>query len=409
MPDEDPTPTWSNWSGSITFEPAILYQPENEQELQRIVHEANESDHTVRVAGQGHSWTPLVKTPDILVSLENMTGLVDHDATHHEATILGGTTLQETTTDLHEEGLAMANLGDVTLQLVAGAMATGTHGTGPQFPNLGAFLKGGRIITGTGEIRTFHANTDPELLHAAQVNLGALGILTHLTLDLVPPYKLERREYCARFEDFWPHLDRLIDENRNFDFYWYPRRDEVKLRLLNPPGGGTDPSTLPFATLLTKQTQWWHQAIPAHNAIDRRFEEMEYAIPREKGHPCFETVRERVKNKWRAHVGWRLLVRTVKADQAYLSTEHETDVLTISLIQNAQLEHWPYFQDIESIFLAHDGRPHWGKKHTLRARDLEPRYPEWGTFKNIRRKLDPHGTFVTDYLADLLGLHEECP
>ena len=400
--DEGGAEEWTNWSEGVSFVPDRIVKPETEAELQSIVSHCVEENETVRVAGAGHSWTPIVETDDVVVSLENMTGVVSHDAEAREATIRGGTTLEDAGIEFHERNLAFPNLGDVTMQTVAGAFGTGTHGTGPEFENLAGSLIGGRMMTGTGEIREFNETDDPGLLNAVRVSLGTLGIFTEMHLDLLQTYKLQRREYCARFEDFWDHLDDLIDTNRNFDFYWYPRSDEVKLRLLNPPGGGTDESKLEYATLVADETGWWHQLIPAHNEIGRKFEEMEYAVPRAVGKECFLAVRDRVRDRWRGDVGWRVLVRTVAADDSYLSTEYDRETMTISCIQNAELEYWDYFEDIEPIFRAYDGRPHWGKRHTLRAPDLEDVYPRWDRFQEYRREMDPESVFMTDYLEELL-------
>ncbi|ARS91616.1 D-arabinono-1,4-lactone oxidase [Natrarchaeobaculum aegyptiacum] len=400
--DEADVGEWTNWSGSISFEPDEVLEPEDESELQAIVRRCAEEGRTVRVAGAGHSWTPVVETEDVVVSLTKMTGVVDHDPDAGRATLRAGTTLEEAGTELHDRNLAVPNLGDVSMQTVAGAFGTGTHGTGPEFENLSGALVGGRLVTGTGEIREFRAEEDPDLLRALRVSLGALGILTEIELDLQTTYKVQRREYCTNWEACRDHLPELIEENRNFDFYWYPRSNEVKLRLLNAPGGGTDHADLSYATQVEDQTGWWQETIPEHDDIGREFDEMEYALPAEDGLECFERVRDRVRENWRADVGWRLLVRTVAADDAMLSTEYDRDVMTISLIQNAELDHWPYFHDLEGLFHEYDGRPHWGKKHTLRAAELREQYPEWDRFQEIRRELDPEGTFLSAYLEELL-------
>jgi FAD/FMN-containing dehydrogenase len=405
--DETKSEEWTNWSGSVSFQPEQILEPESEAELQEIVRRCAEEDRTVRVAGAGHSWTPVVETEDVVVSLSNMTGIVSHDPEAKTARLYAGTTLEEAGTELHDRNLALPNLGDVTMQTVAGAFGTGTHGTGPEFENLAGSLVGGRMVTGTGEIREFDADSDPDLLRAARVSLGTLGIFTEVELDLRTTYKLQRREYCTSWRECRDRLPELIEENRNFDFYWYPRSDEVKLRLLNAPGGGTDHEDLSYATLVEDQTGWWQETIPAHDDIGREFDEMEYAVPREDGFDCFERVRERVRENWRADVGWRLLVRTIAADDAMLSTEYDRDVMTISCLQNAELEHWPYFEDVEPIFREYDGRPHWGKKHTLRAPELRELYPEWDRFQEIRRELDPEGVFMTDYLENLLANDDE--
>ena len=399
--EDDRAEEWTNWSGSVSFEPDRIVRPDSEAALQALVEACAEDGTTVRVAGAGHSWTPVVETDGVVVSLEHLTGVAAHDPEAKTATLYAGTTLGEAGTELHDRNLGMRNLGDVSMQTVAGAFGTGTHGTGPEFENLAGSLVGGRLVTGTGEIREFDTN-DPDLLRAAQVSLGSLGIFTEVQLELETTYKLQRREYCTNWRECREHIPALIEENRNFDCYWYPRSDEVKLRLLNGPGGGTDHEELSYATLVEDQTGWWQETIPEHDDIGREFDEMEYAVPLEAGLECFERVRDRVRERWRADVGWRLLVRTVAADEAMLSTEYDRQTMTISLIQNAELDHWPYFEDLEPLFREYDGRPHWGKKHTLRAPELRELYPEWDRFQELRRELDPDGVFLSDYLEELL-------
>ncbi len=390
---------WSNWSGNLTVSPEGIAKPESETEVRELVEHCRDADRTMRVVGAGHSWTPVAATEDLLVSLERMTGMVDHDREAGTATIRGGTVLGEATTAFQAEGLAMANLGDVSMQTVAGAFATGTHGTGTDFGNLATTLRGGRLVTGTGDVRTFGPGDD--FLHAARVSLGSLGILTELELDLVPAYDLQRREYCTSFEECREAIGRLERENRNFDFYWYPRSDEVKLRLLNAPGGGTDGEDVP-GTLTQLETDPWHELIPEHNEIPRKFEEMEYAVPADVAEECFLEIRDRIREEWRGEVGWRVLRRTVAPDDAYLSADHGRETVTMGIIQNAELPYEEYFRDIEAVFDHYDGRPHWGKRHTKRAGELRELYPEWDRFQEVRRECDPDGVFESDYMAELL-------
>ena len=396
---------WSNWSGSLTFTPAGLAKPESEDELRAIVRRCADEGRRVRVVGSGHSSTPILETDDLLVNLERMTGVVSHDAEAGEATIRAGTTLEQAGNELLEVGLDMPNFGDVATQMVAGAIGTGTHGTGRRFGNLSTMLVGGRTVMPSGEIREFDIEDDPEFTRAARVALGTLGIFTEMRLDLVPSYKLERREYCTTWRDCRDHVEDLVAENRNFDFYWYPRSDEVELRLVNPPGGGT--RDLPYATLNEREVGWAHDIIPAHSHIPRKFDEMEYHVPIEEGLECFREVRDRVRENWRGSVGWRVLWRTVAGDDSYLSPAHGRDTVTVSLHQNAELDFWDYFRDVEPIFRRYDGRPHWAKKHTLRAPELADLYPEWDRFREIRREFDPDGAFASDYLDDLLGIEAE--
>jgi FAD/FMN-containing dehydrogenase len=193
------------------------------------------------------------------------------------------------------------------------------------------------------------------------------------------------------------HLNELTAQNRNFDFYWYPRSDEAKLRTLNPPEVDFD---IPYAVCVEEEVAWSDEALPKKRTL--KFDEMEYAMPADAGPDCFQEVRQRVKAKHRKTVAWRVLYRTVAPDDSYLSPAHGRDTVTISLHHNAGLPFWEYFKDIEPIFRAHGGRPHWGKKHTLTAKELRPLYPQWERFAAVREQMDAPGMFLNPYLRQLL-------
>jgi FAD/FMN-containing dehydrogenase len=390
-------PEWTNWSGSIRFSPQRIETPESEDELAHLVREAASQGRHVRVVGAGHSSSPLVETPELLISMEKLTGLISHDNAASEAVLWAGTRIEDAGKALLDLGLALHNTGDIDQQFIGGSVGTGTHGTGRALQNLSSMLIGGRLITGTGAITEFSIERDPELVCAARVALGTLGIFTHMRLKLLPAFKLHRQEWCTHVDKCLAHLDELIESNRNFDFYWYPRSDRAKLRTLNLPGGD---HTIPYAELVLDETDWSAMALPKKRVL--KFDEMEYALPAEAGPTCFQEIRKRVKAKHRKEVAWRTLYRTVAADDAYLSPAHGRDTVTISLHHNAGLPYEAYFNDIEPIFRDHGGRPHWGKKHNLTAEDLRPLYPKWDEFMGCREKFDPNGTFLNPYLRKLL-------
>lgn len=393
-------PEWVNWSGSLRFRPASVEKPRDEDALADLIRRAASERRTVRVVGVGHSSSPLVETTDVLVSLEQFQGLQAYDLQTHRAALGAGMTLKDAGEEMLRVGLAVHNLGDVNVQTVAGAIATGTHGSGRTLANLATMLVGGRMITGMGEVVDFSLETHPELTRALRVSLGVIGVLTRLQLQLLPDYRLHRQEWCTPIDDCLKHLDQLIAENRNFDFYWYPRSDEAKLRMLNPPEQA--PHDWPFAKLVQDKIGWSTEVISKVRQL--KFDEMEYALPAEAGAECFRAVRERVKEKHRQWVAWRILYRTVAPDDSYLSPAFGRPTVTISLHQNAGLAFSPYFEDIEPIFRAYGGRPHWGKKHTLRAAELRPLYPMWDDFTRIRQRFDPKGVFLNPYLHELLGV-----
>jgi FAD/FMN-containing dehydrogenase len=389
-----------NWSGSLRFTPEVLAKPKSEKELATLVHDAAAAGRTVRVVGTGHSSMPLVETREVLVSLEKMKGLVSYDCDRSRATILPGMTVGEAGKALLDVGLAMHNTGDVDIQLLSGAISTGTHGSGFELPNLAWMLAGMRLVTGTGEVREYSVDTDPEFMNAARVSLGTLGIFSALTLQLCPAYTVKRREYFTTVDPALEHLDELIHGNRRFDMYWYPRSDEIKLRTANEVGRGME--DIPWAKRVKDEEGWVSEVLPRHR--DLRFDEMEYALPAEAGLACWKEVRKRVRKRHRQYVAWRVFFRTVAADETWLSPFYQRQSVTIAILQNVGLEYWSYFKDIEPIFRDHGGRPHWGKKHTLKAPELRPLYPRWDDFQRVRSELDPGGTYLNSYVKELFGL-----
>jgi FAD/FMN-containing dehydrogenase len=255
-------------------------------------------------------------------------------------------------------------------------------------------LVGGRLVTGTGEVLDWAAEDHPELGRAARVSLGALGILTRLRLQLLPAYRLRRQEWCMPYELAMSRLDGLAAAYRNCDFYWYPRSDLIKIRLHDDPDRPFEP--IAGARLVEDRCDWAPRIIAKNREL--RFEEMEYALPAEAGPACFEEIRHRVKLVHRKTVGWRILYRFVAPDDAYLSTAHRRETVTISLLQNVGLPYEAYFGDIEPIFRRHGGRPHWGKKHSLAAPELAAIYPAWEAFHAVRRRFDPAGVFLSPAL-----------
>ncbi|AGF72057.1 D-arabinono-1,4-lactone oxidase [Corynebacterium halotolerans] len=389
-----------NWSGSIRFTPSDRAQPKNTREVTRLVTGARKASRTLRPVGSGHSSQPVFNTGDTLVSLDSMNGVADADPEKHRARVLPGTGLHQLGRQLAKHGLAMENLGDVDYQTIAGAIGTATHGTGIALGNLSSTLIGGRLVNGLGEEVAFGVDAgedrEHDLLRAAQVSLGSLGILTSLTLRLEESYELHRQNWITHIDWVLENFAELIETNRSVDFYWYPRSDLAQVRMLNKPG--EEPDLVPEGRLKEDRTGPSYEIIP--NDRHLHFEEMEYMLPLDTQLEAFRQVRERVKTRHRATVGWRVLVRTIAPDRAMLSNAQTRPTMTIALLQNNTLAFQQYFDDLEPLFRRFGGRPHWGKKHSLKGAEL---YLEWGTFQRIRREMDPGGVFMNDYLRELFA------
>ncbi|TNH30967.1 FAD-binding protein [Micromonospora orduensis] len=396
-----------NWSGSLSFTPREHAEPTDEDAVRDLVVRARQAGRTVRPVGSGHSSSPLVRTDDILLSVDRLTGVVAEDA--GRARVWAGTKLKALGEGLYDAGLAMDNLGDVDYQSIAGATATGTHGTGIGFGNLCTQVAGVRLVTGTGDVLDISADHNADLLPAARLSLGALGVITQVTLDVQPQYELHRRRWCAHIDWTLDHFAELQHTNRNMDFYWYPRSDLTQIRILNRVDRGSDgpgwdtprvPESDPFGAPREVRSGPVHRTIPQEREL--RFDEIEYMLPSEAFPACFAEVRRRILRHYRRVAGWRVLVRTIAADDIWLSNAYGRPTTTVACLQNTSLPYEEYFRDMETVFRQYGGRPHWGKKHWLTARDLRPLYPRWDDFQAVRRRLDPDGVFRSPYLTRLL-------
>lgn len=403
--EQAPRP-WHNWSGSVGCTPRAIVAPGSEEEVAATIRDASREGATVRVVGSGHSFVPLCATDGVLVTLDALHGVAEVDAARGRATIRAGTKLHRLGPLLHAAGLAMANLGDIDRQSLGGAVGTGTHGTGPTLGNIATQVVGLRLATADGNLLDLSAAREPALFEAARVAVGALGIATRITLQLLPAYRLHERTWAVPFEECMAGLDDLIAANRHFEFFWLPGPDACAMKALNPtdepvfdppPAPPAPPGSLARYTR-PERVDWSHRVLPSER--NARFNEMEYAVPAARGPDCLREVRALMRTRHR-DVTWAVEYRTLRADAIPLSPAHGRETVTISIHQAAGLPHEPFFADAEAVFRNHHGRPHWGKCHNLRARDLRDAYPRWADFAAARARLDPAGRFLNPYLRGL--------
>jgi hypothetical protein len=287
---------WTNWSGSLKFKPSTFLQPSHEDELRQIMQRAYREGRKVKIAGAGHSSSPLVKTDQLLLRLDHFKGIVSRDELAQTATLKTGMTVHDANSALQELNLALFNTGDVDVQMLAGAISTGTHGSGRKLQNLSSMLTGVRLINYKGDVETYSEADHPERMKAIRVSLGSLGIFTEITVKVLPVFELKRFEFFTDVDTCLHHFDQIADDNRNADFYWYPRSDETKIRVLNEPGKGS--TSFNFQHRCTKSEQGLvGEILPRHR--DLKFDEMEYSLPREAGLECFQAVRKRIKDRHR--------------------------------------------------------------------------------------------------------------
>jgi FAD/FMN-containing dehydrogenase len=385
---------WSNWAGNVRCEPRRHVAARSEAEVVAALKDADREGLAVRVAGSGHSFSPLVATDGLLLSLDGLAGIARHEAEQRRVWVRAGTKLHALGPELHALGLALENLGDIDVQALGGALATGTHGTGRALPNLAARVSGLRLLLADGSLRVLRAEDEPELLAAARVSLGALGVVTAARLDCVPAYRLHERVERMPLETCLACLDERSEANRHFEFFWYPGKDLAETKTIHP----TEEPPEAAAGRKYERIGWSHEILPSVREL--RFVEMEYALPAEAGPGAFRALRERMRERHGA-VAWPVEYRHVRGDDAWLSTAHARDTVTLSVHQGAELPWQEFFADIEPLLRAHGGRPHWGKRHGLGAAELAPLYPRFAEFQRARAGLDPGGRFLNEHLRRL--------
>jgi FAD/FMN-containing dehydrogenase len=399
---------WSNWSGSVTCHPVELLTPADEGAVAAIVRRAADSARTVRVCGTGHSFTPLCATDDVLLSLDRLTGIESVDVDSRRGWVRAGTKIHQIGEPLARHGLALANQGDVDVQAIAGAISTGTHGTGPTLGSISTQLVGLRMVTAAGQVVEISAASNQEAFRAAQVALGSLGVVVAVQLQLLPLYRLHEQVRREPLSECLDKLDHRISENRHFEFFWYPTDDMAFTKTLNP----TDrpPTDQPTATTGTRQPAAGLSSAERDRVADswrifptvreNRFNEMEFSVPAEQGVACFEAIRELMRNRHQS-VAWPVEYRTQAGDDIFLSPASGRATVAISIHQAAHLPHAEFFADAEAIFRRHAGRPHWAKMHSLSRRELRPLYEHWDQFQAVRTQLDPEGRFLNEHLRRL--------
>lgn len=387
---------WRNWSGSVVCRPREILHASREDEICDLVRRASRNGNRVRAVGSGHSFTPLCACDDALVSLDALAGIESVDVANRQAVVWAGTKIHALGDPLFEHGLALANQGDIDRQSLAGAVATGTHGTGPQLGGLSTQVAALRLVDGQGNLRDVDADDVDGALCAAALSLGALGIVTRITLQLRPAYRLRERQWREPIEDCLTRLPERIAATRHFEFFWYPATDLAHCKSLDPLKDSSDAATLAAGERIDHS----FRVFPSQR--DNRFNEMEYSVPAARGPDCFRAIRDLMRGRFR-EVVWPVEYRTVAADRLDLSPAFDRATVAISLHEAADRPCAEFFAAAEPILRAAKGRPHWGKMHGLVASELAGLYPEWGHFQQTRRRFDPQGRFSSPYLERLLG------
>ncbi|GAB2671014.1 D-arabinono-1,4-lactone oxidase [Gordonia jinhuaensis] len=432
-----PSTPWRNWGRTESVVPRAVATPADTAEVASIIGGAIERGLTVKPVGAGHSFTGIAVAPGVQLNMSKMRGLVHADTATGRVTLRAGTHLHEIPALLAPYGLAMANLGDVDRQTIAGATSTGTHGTGAGFGGIATQIRGVTLVDGTGtEVRV--TDDEPELLAAAALGLGALGVLTEITLQCVPTFRIRADEGTGHVDEV---LDSFLDNvaaHDHYEFYWFPhttatmtktntrlpadaqiegpsrlRRfldDEVlsnrvlgvvcaldaRIPALTPTMNTVVGNALSPRTFVADSHDVFISARRVH------FREMEYSIPLEEVPDAVREVRSMIDRRG-YRVSFPIEVRAAAADSLMLSTATGRASGYVAVHRYVGDAPDGYFDDVEHIMMGHGGRPHWGKLHTRGSDYLRAQYPRFDEFVSIRDKFDPQRVFANRYLERVLG------
>ncbi|MFK0570667.1 D-arabinono-1,4-lactone oxidase [Endozoicomonas sp.] len=417
---------WRNWSGSQQCFPQARKAPTSVAELQALI---TSTKGVIRPVGSGHSFSPLVPTDDILVSLSRMSGIVSHDPDRLQATIQAGTRLGDIGQPLEAAGQALITMPDIDQQSLAGCLATATHGTGAGTGCIPTLVEALELVTANGEVLQCSEQQNSDIFQAAKVSLGSLGVITKVTLQNSAPYRLKRETVWREFDEILEVAEEMAGSNRNFEFYYIPftgmgwtdvhnitNEPLATTERLDTNDGANDlklaRDMLSWSPALREvilstymktiddevviESSWKNYA----NDRNVRFNEMEYHLPRENGLKALKEIRE-VLEKDFSEVFFPIEFRYVKGDDIWLSPFYQRETCSIAVHRFFEEDYQVYFNAIEPILRKYHGRPHWGKLNKLDAQDFARLYPKWDDFRQVRQQLDPQGRFLNPYLKQL--------
>jgi FAD/FMN-containing dehydrogenase len=396
--------------GNQSFTPAYVAAPRDEEELVALVRDAAERGTNVRLFGARHSFTPIVQTDGLLLDLSGLRGVVEADRTHKRATALSGTLIRDFYEPLWREGLALKNQGDIDTQQIAGAVSTATHGSGIRNTCFSGVVRGVRLVTAAGEIREID-ESQPDLLRAAQVSIGMLGVMTRLELEVTDAYRLTEQIDLWRWDEVLERWDELVHEHRHFGFFWLPTDESAALYNLDTHGQTMadkcyvkiyDEATpdQPDSDVEGRRTDRCYRIYPM--VYDPNFHELEYFVPLELGPAALSAMRDLMLRSLPDSI-FPLEVRTVGPDDAYLSPNYKTATTVISVSGKPGTDYWDYLRSVDALLSDFSARVHWGKLHFLTPERLHALYPEADAFIAARRELDPRGLFLNDHLRELFA------
>lgn len=410
----------SNWSGNVHYRAAEILHPHSEGELQELVRGAAE----VRALGSRHSFNTIADTDGVQLCLDQMPAAITVNEAAGTVTVGGGSTYGALAVELAARGWALGNLASLPHISVAGAIATATHGSGVDNANLAAAVVGLRLVDGTGEVRTVTRADTPDFAGYV-VGLGALGIVTEVTLEIEPAFDVAQHVYLdLEWDQVLADYDSVSSRAYSVSLFtdwsgntvgqaWFKqrmgdgRRTDYPAQLLGGTAAAAAVHPLPGVSAVNCTEQLgvpgpWQDRL-SHFRMEfmpSAGEEIqsEYLLDRAHAVPAIQALRALSET-----ITPLLLVaeiRTIAADDLWLSTAHGRDSIAFHFTwKREQQAVEAVVKLVEAALAPFSARPHWGKVFDAGASSLAPLYPHFEDFRKLAQQLDPEGKFRNDFLT----------
>ena len=427
--------SWRNWAGNLHASPIEIFRPTTEDEIVALVEQAANRGLQIKAFGAKHSFSGIAVSDDYVLDLTNYDQIVEVDSVNGYVTVQSGKKLSHLSEELFTYGFAMEDMGDIAYQSIAGAISTGTHGTGATFGCIPTQVHSMRIITADGSVLNCSKDEHQDIFHAARVSLGALGIISTITLKCETAFNLHAVEKPIALDEVMTNLDDFIDSNEHFEFFWQPNMQNAFTKQNNRTTRPEEPLTywenfkndvligdfiannlVKVDRIAPPVSRFIRRNLPVtfrEDYVDRsyrvftserkvKFVEMEYFIPRAAAKDAMKRYRAFLQQTG-IIPSMSIEMRFTAADDIPLSMSTDRETCSFAIHLRTHERYQQYFEGFETLMREFDGRPHWGKMHFQTKDTLMHLYPQWEQFQVVRKKLDPDGRFTNAYLNRVLG------